>query len=67
MWEIVNTNTMPPDKVSLERALWEAKDRKAKAQIALTLKDEPLNSILFAKMAKESWDLLNTHYKGKGK
>lgn len=42
------------------------KDWEARAQIALILKDKPLNLVFFAKMAKELWDFLNTHYEGKG-
>ena len=42
-------------------------DREARAQIALTLKDEPLNGVLYATTAKETWDKLNARYEGTGK
>lgn len=42
-------------------------DREARAQIALTLKDEPLNGVLHATTAKETWDKLNARYEGTGK
>ena len=42
-------------------------NREARAQIALTLKDEPLNGVLYATMAKETRDKLKTQYEGTGK
>jgi LTR polyprotein gag-polypeptide-like protein len=36
------------------------------AQITLTLKDEPLNSVLDATTAKDYWDRLASRYEGKG-
>jgi gag-polypeptide of LTR copia-type len=39
---------------------------EAYAQIALTLTDEPLNTILNVSTAKQAWDNLMEHYEGKG-
>lgn len=46
---------------------WVRKDKDARAQLTLTLEDEPLNGVLFAKSAKDTWDKLNARYEGKGK
>ena len=42
------------------------RDREAHAQIALTLSDEPLNTVFHTQMAKQAWDSLMTRYEGKG-
>ena len=57
------------------RGLWKAvegmendemKIRDARAQITLTLRDEPLNGVIGVTSAKDVWDKLSTHYEGKG-
>lgn len=46
---------------------WNTRDREARAQITLTLKDEPLNGVMYATTAKETWDKLKDRYEGQGK
>ena len=52
------------DPIALEH--WLAHDKEALAQITLTLKDEPVNGVLYATTAQEVWKKLNEWYKGKG-
>jgi hypothetical protein len=67
LWGIVNGDIPMPDPSapSDERAEWSHKDLQARAQITLTVKDEPLHSILDATTAKECWDKLAAWYKAK--
>ena len=58
------TVTNPPSKDLMH---WLQMDKEAKAQIYLTLKDEPLNGVLHKAMSKEVWETLCGCYKGKGK
>ena len=58
------TVTNPPSE-DLMHWLW--MDKEAKAQICLTLKDEPLNGVLHKAMSKEVWETLCGCYEGKGK
>ena len=55
------------DPKDTEIANWVSRDRDARAQITLTLKDEPLNSVMYATSAKDTWDRLKDRYEGKGK
>jgi gag-polypeptide of LTR copia-type/Domain of unknown function (DUF4219) len=57
------------------RGLWKAvegtesdsvKVRDARAQIILTLKDEPFNGVIRVVSAKDVWEKLSTWYEGKG-
>ena len=68
LWDFVNgTSTKPdPSADAATHAEWTYKDHEAHAQITLTLKDEPLNSVLFMSTAKECWDKLSERYEGKG-
>ena len=50
-----------------EVSLYKCSTKEAKAQICLTLKDEPLNGVLHKATSKEVWKTLYGHYKGKGK
>ena len=45
---------------------WLERDREARAQILLTLKDEPLSGIVFETTATEIWKKLQDRYEGKG-
>jgi gag-polypeptide of LTR copia-type len=67
LWGIADSsNTKPDEKADATGyADWISKDRKAHAQIMLTLKDEPLNPVLFTSTAKECWDKLSERYEGK--
>ena len=56
-----------PNQSTSEYSQWIQADKEAKAQICLTLKDEPLSGVLHVMMLKEAWDKLCEHYKGKGK
>jgi hypothetical protein len=68
LWVLVDGSKAKPDEKAdaTGYADWISKDREARAQITLTLKDEPLNSVLFATTAKECWDKLSERYEGKG-
>jgi hypothetical protein len=68
LWALVDGSKTKPDKKAdaTGYADWISKDREAQAQITLTLKDEPLNLVLFATNAKDCWDKLSERYKGKG-
>ena len=58
------TVTNPPSK---ELIHWLRMDKEVKAQICLTLKDEPLNRVLHIVMSKEVWAGLCSCYEGEGK
>ena len=68
LWTVVDGSKTKPDEKAdaTGHADWISKDREARAQITLTLKDEPLNSVLFATNAKDCWDKLSERYEGKG-
>lgn len=64
--EIVNgTETKPDDTQPIQQADWLIRDKEARAQITLTLKDEPLNGVLLATSAAEIWRKLCECYKEK--
>jgi len=68
LWEIVDGTKKKPDQSKVaELEEWTAKDKEARAQIALTLKDEPLSGVLLAMLAEEIWRKLSKCYEGKGK
>ena len=54
LWDFVNSTSTKPDPSAdaATHAEWTYKDHEARAQITLTLKDEPLNSVLFTSTAK---------------
>jgi hypothetical protein len=52
------------DPMALEN--WLLWDKEARAQITLTLKDEPLSGVLYVPTAQEVWKRLNERYEGKG-
>ena len=56
---IDGTLKCPMESQSEDYALWKRLDKEAKAQICLTLKDEPLNGVLHIATSKEAWDKLN--------
>ena len=68
LWALVDGSKTKPDEKADAAAYedWISKDCEAHAQITLTLKDEPLNSVLFATNAKDCWDKLSECYEGKG-
>ena len=45
---------------------WKGRDKQAKAQITLTLRDEPLSGVVLCQTAAEVWEKLETRYEGKG-
>ena len=57
----------PTESQSEDYTLWKKLDKEVRAQICLTLKDEPLNGVLHVATSKEAWDKLCKCYKGKGK
>jgi hypothetical protein len=67
LWSFVDgSKTKPTTTTDPDYEDWISKDREARAQITLTLKDKPLNSVLFATNTKDCWDKLSECYKGKG-
>ena len=65
---IVNgTLKCPMESQSEDYTLWKKLDKEVRAQICLTLKDEPLNGVLHVATSKEAWDKLCECYEGKGK
>jgi len=45
---------------------WNCHNKEAKAQITLTLSDEPLSGVIHAVSAADAWDKLNCQYEGQG-
>jgi len=43
---------------------WNHHNKEAKAQITLTLSDEPLSEVIHAVSAADAWDKLNHRYEG---
>ena len=66
LWDVVDHQGDAPGEASDQYEEWKAKDREASAQITLTLKDEPLNTVMYATSAHSAWELLRTRYEGKG-
>jgi transposase InsO family protein len=69
LWEIVEGTDVQPDSSApaSERADWAKRDRAARAQIVLTLKQEPLSVLaLTSTSAKSHWTKLSIRYEGKG-
>ncbi|CAL1698120.1 unnamed protein product [Somion occarium] len=44
---------------------WVRRDKEARAQITLTISDEPLNGVLHAKTSKDVFEMLNMRYEGR--
>jgi hypothetical protein len=67
LWEIVDGSKPQPAATDSDRADWDKQDRAARAQIVLTLKQEPLSVIAHTSTtAKTHWDKLSVRYEGKG-
>jgi gag-polypeptide of LTR copia-type len=69
LWAIVDGTLPKPDPSADPTAVadWSHKDRNAHAQIALSLKDGPLNTVCGATSARECWDKLSVRYHGRWK
>jgi hypothetical protein len=68
LWEIVSgAETKPDASNAVQLVDWQVRDKEARAQITLTLKDEPLSGVLHATTAAEIWKKLNERYEGQGK
>jgi hypothetical protein len=63
---IDGTLQCPTDTQTEEHTHWHRQDKEARAQICLTLKDEPLNGVLHVATSKQAWDKLCERYEGKG-
>ena len=67
LWEIIDGSKPKPTATDSDRADWDKQDRAARAQIVLTLKQEPLSVIAHTSTtAKTHWDKLSVRYEGKG-
>ena len=64
---IDGTLKCPMESQSENYTLWKKLDKEVRAQICLTLKDEPFNGVLHVATSKEAWDKLCKRYEGKGK
>src|SRR5215471_4410374 len=54
LWPVVNGDELRPGTVnSAEQMEWDFRNKEARAQISLTLSDEPLSGIIYVKSAKE--------------
>ena len=65
----VTDGTLPRPNATTDAAgyeSWNAKDLKARIQIATTLRKGPLNLIMQSTSAKDCWDKLIARYQGKG-
>ena len=66
LWDVVDHRREAHKEGSDQYKEWKAKDREVSVQITLTLKDEPLNTVIYATLVHNAWKLLHTCYKGKG-
>jgi len=66
LWSLVDGTDKAPSTTSTDYSDWVSRDDEAHTQIALTLTDEPLNTIFNAETSKEAWDHLMMQYEGKG-
>ncbi len=75
LWPIVEgTEGCPPEGTTAEEKKaqdpliekWVSRDKEARAQITLTLRDEPLSGVILSPTAAEIWDKLKQRYEGKG-
>jgi hypothetical protein len=64
---VVDGSRPQPQQSASDYSQWIQADKEAKAQICLTLKDEPLSGVLHVATSKEAWDKLCKRYEGKGK
>ena len=67
LWKVVTGEEPRPDANSPALADWLERDQEAKAQVTLTLSNEPLSGVLHATSAKDVWDMLLKRYEGSGK
>jgi LTR polyprotein gag-polypeptide-like protein len=68
LWEVVDgTFPRPSHTAPLVTCIeWTTKNCEAHMQIVLTLKDEPLDTIIDTDTAEECWERLLKRYEGKG-
>ena len=68
LWAVVNRTDETPDATTDPNgfAEWKSRDLKARAQIILVLKDEPLKSMLGATTARECWERVLDYYRRLG-
>ena len=45
---------------------WDRRNKEVKAQITLTLSDEPLSGVIHTGFAADTWNKLNCQYEGRG-
>jgi gag-polypeptide of LTR copia-type/Domain of unknown function (DUF4219) len=67
LWGIVSgAEPRPENAHATTLKNWLKREREARAQILLTLEDDPLNGIASTSTSKEAWDSLVERYEGKG-
>ncbi|GBE86218.1 Retrovirus-related Pol polyprotein from transposon TNT 1-94 [Sparassis crispa] len=64
---IDGTEADPGTADTMKKAEWDVRNNEALAQITLTLKDEPLNGVMYSMTAQDAWEKLNRRYEGRGK
>ena len=65
MGYVDGTEKQPDGSDPLALETWLVREMEAKAQILLTLKDEPLSGVLYINTAEEAWKKLKEHYEGR--
>jgi LTR polyprotein gag-polypeptide-like protein len=68
LWSTVDGMLLRPSHTAslTTRTEWKNKNREARAQIILSLKDKPLDTIIKAETAAECWEKLLECYEGRG-
>ena len=61
----MGNNTTKTHAAQIEKIKdWDCHNKEAKAQITLTLSNEPLSGVIHAGSAADAWDKLNCQYEG---
>ena len=63
---VTGTEPDPGPSNSYMHEEWTRKDREARAQITLTLDDEPLSGVIHAATSNGVWEKLKKHWRGLG-
>ncbi|GBE88168.1 Retrovirus-related Pol polyprotein from transposon TNT 1-94 [Sparassis crispa] len=68
LYSLIDGTEADPGTVdTMKKAEWDVRNNEALAQITLTLKDEPLNGVMYSMTAQDAWEKLNRRYEGRGK
>ncbi|GBE88792.1 Retrovirus-related Pol polyprotein from transposon TNT 1-94 [Sparassis crispa] len=68
LYSLIDGTEADPGTVdTMKKVEWDVRNNEALAQITLTLKDEPLNGVMYSMTAQDAWEKLNRRYEGRGK